>query len=127
MTSNTSFQGFSFASALVLASGFAMLAAPAAGDEPYLRCSETARAYASGEIAGIWGSEFLRSCVTDRIKVNKVEAEARKKKPNGATVPETCHQRAGQFAVQPAAMSAAELAYLLACVDADIQYRKEGK
>lgn len=127
MTRNTSFQGSSIACALVLASGFAALCAPGASAETNLRCSETARAYATGEIGGIWGSEFLKSCITKEIQARKIAAEVRKNKPEGATIPTICHQRAGQFAIQPGAMSAAELAYFEACIDADIQYRKEGR
>jgi hypothetical protein len=38
----------------------------------------------------------------------------------------TCHDYAGQFSTKPESLSADQLVYLQACVDADIAYRRKG-
>jgi hypothetical protein len=114
------------AASLAFGLGFAVAWGPAVRAATDLRCSETARAYASGEIGGIEGVRFLKNCVSGRVTAMKAEDAVAGHKPEGPTNPLLCHQYAGEFAVESKAMTAEKLAYLAACVDADLALMEEG-
>ena len=114
------------ATSLAFGIGFAVTWGPAVRAATDLRCSETARAYASGEIGGIKGVRFLKTCVSGQITAMKARDAVAEKKPQGTTNPLLCHQYAGEFAVEAKAMTPEKLAYLQACVDADIAHLENG-
>jgi len=113
--------------ATALVAGLVALSPARAQAEQKLTCPGTARAYADGEISSAGAAEFLKSCVEQRIAALGATAEVEKSKPKGALNPMTCHQYAGKLAVEPGALSAAELAYLETCVDTEIGYLKKGE
>jgi hypothetical protein len=110
-----------------LISGLIALYASSASAEAQLTCSETARAYASGEIGNVKALEFLSSCVKDRIGTLEAAGKRGKGGAQAATNPLICHQYAGTLAVQPEQLSRDELDYLEACVQTDIGYMRQGK
>jgi len=124
------FNGMRQIGSIVLASGLILgivLYAPSASAEAQLECSETARAYASGEISKVDALEFLRSCVKDRIAALGGAGNGGKGGLEGAMNPMICHEYAGKLAVEPENLTAGELAYLDACVQTDIGYMRSGK
>ena len=120
------FAGGILVASLAFGLGFAVTWGPAVRAATDLRCSEMARAYASGEIGGIKGVRVLKNCVSGRITAMKAEDAVAGNKPKGATNPLLCHQYAGEFAVESKAMSPEKLAYLQACVDADLALMENG-
>jgi len=114
------------ATSYALVAGFVVMRSPIANAQAQLTCPDAAHAYACCEISKISAVEFLKSCVHDKLQALGPSGMTAESKPQASVNPVTCHDYAGRFSIKPESLSANELAYLEACVDADIAYRRKG-
>jgi hypothetical protein len=118
---------FRYLPSCVVAAGVFAAAVLDANAQDQMTCTDTAHAYACCQLSSLPAATFLRSCVSDRLKALGPSAKAAESKPKAPVNPVTCHDYAGKFSIDPKSLSAEQLVYLQACVDADIAYRRKGE
>lgn len=115
-----------YAGLCAMIAGLAAIGVSIANAQSHPTCSAAAHAYACCQISKLSTVEFLKSCVHDSLKNLGAAGREAESKPPANVKPLTCHDYAAQFSTKPESLSAGQLVYLEACVDADIGYRRKG-